>query len=98
MQCGELANYENFYHFKLRLFPNSLIGVAFTWYITLPMNSIQSWQEMERQFHTQFFRAELEVCIVELSRVTQKNREMADLFISCFKKMRNKCKIHVLET
>ena len=21
IQCGELANYENFYHFKLRLFP-----------------------------------------------------------------------------
>ena len=48
MQCGELANYENFYHFKLRLFPNSLIGVTFTWYTTLPRNFIQSWQEMER--------------------------------------------------
>ena len=40
MQCGELANYENFYHFKIRLFPNSLTGVAFTWYTTLPRNSI----------------------------------------------------------
>ena len=29
VQCGELANYENFYHFKLRLFPNSLTGAAF---------------------------------------------------------------------
>ena len=47
MQCGELANYENLYHFKLRLFPNSLIGAAFTWHTTLPRNSIQSWQEME---------------------------------------------------
>ena len=70
IQCGELANYENFYYFKLRLFPNSLRGATFTWYITLPRNSIQSWQEMKRQFHTQFFRAELEVCIAELSRVT----------------------------
>ena len=42
VQCGDLANYENFYHFKLRLFPNSLIGVAFTWYTTLPRNSIQN--------------------------------------------------------
>ena len=24
VQCGELANYENFYYFKLRPFPNSL--------------------------------------------------------------------------
>ena len=80
VQCGELANYENFYHFKLRLFPNSLIGATFTWYTTLPRNSIQSWQEMERKFHTQFFKVELEVCIVELSRVTQRNGETADLF------------------
>ena len=80
VQCGKLANYENFYHFKLRLFPNSLTKVAFTWYTTLPRNSIQSWQEMERQFHTQFFKAEPEVSIVELSRVTQRNGETTFFF------------------
>ena len=53
---------------------------------------------MERQFHTQFFRAEPEVCIVELSRVTQRNGHTVDLFISIFKKMRNRGKIHLLET
>ena len=98
VQCGELANYKNFYHCKLRLFPNSLTGAAFTWYTTLPRNSIRSWWEMERQFHTQFFRAELEVCIAELSRVTQRNRETTNLFISQFRNMRNRCKIHLLET
>ena len=30
IQCGKLVNYENFYNFKLRLFPNSLTGSAFT--------------------------------------------------------------------
>ena len=63
VQCGELDNYENLYHFKLKLFPNSLTGATFTWYTTLPRNSIQSWQEMERHFHTQFFKAKPEVCI-----------------------------------
>ena len=48
--------------------------------------------------HTQFFRAKPEVCIIELSRVTQRNRETVDLFISHFKNMRNICKIHLLET
>ena len=43
VQCGELANYENFYHFKLRLFHNSLTRATFTWYTTLPRNPIQSW-------------------------------------------------------
>ena len=98
VQCGELANYENFYNFKLRPFPNSLTRAIFTWYTTLPRNSIQSWQEMERQFHTQFFKVEPEVCITELSRATQRNRETVDLFISHFKKTRNRCKIHLSET
>ena len=53
---------------------------------------------MERQFYTQFFRAEPKVCIVELSRVTQINGKTANLFISRFKKMRNICKIHLPET
>ena len=70
VQCGELANYENLYHFKLRPFPNSLTRAAFTWYTTIPRNSIQIWQEMERQLHTQLFKAEPEVCIAEFSGVT----------------------------
>ena len=52
---------------------------------------------MERQFHTQFFRTEPEVCIAELSRVTQRAGESADLFIARFKRMRNRCKIMLPE-
>ena len=52
IQYGELANYENFCNFKLRLFPNLLIGSTFTWYATLPRNSVFTWQEMKRAFHT----------------------------------------------
>ena len=53
---------------------------------------------MERQFLTQFFKAELEVCIAKLSKVTQRNGETTDLLISRFKMMRFKCKIHLLKT
>ncbi|XP_038716903.1 uncharacterized protein LOC120010240 [Tripterygium wilfordii] len=98
VQCGELANFENFDNFKLRLFPNSLTGPAFTWFSTLPRNSIGSWREMERAFHTQFFRAEPEVCIAELSRLTQRPGESSDAFLARFKKMRNRCKIVLPET
>ena len=38
------------------------------------------------------------MCIADLSRVTKRNGEAADMFISRFKKMRNRCKIHFLET
>lgn len=48
-----------------------------------------------RDRFTQFFRTELEVCIVRLSRVTQKGGEpAADIFIE----MRNRYKIHLPET
>ena len=97
MKCGELANYENLSYFKLGLFPNSLIGAAFTWYAKLSRNFIMSWQEMNRRFHTQFFRVEPEICIEKLSRVTQRGGELIDSFISHFKRMRNRCKIHLLE-
>ena len=37
------------------------------------------------------------MCIAELSRVTQRNGGITDLFMSRFKKMRNRCKIHLSE-
>ena len=52
IQCGELVNCENFTNYCLRLFSNTLTGAAFAWYTILPRNSIFTWQEMERQFHT----------------------------------------------
>ena len=56
-----------------------------------------SRQQMERRFHTQFFKAKPEICIVELSKVTRRGGESAESFITCFKRMRNICKIHLLE-
>ena len=51
------------------LFPNSLTGTTFTWYATLPRNSIMSWREIERQLHTQFFRVEPKISIEEFTLV-----------------------------
>ena len=38
------------------------------------------------------------MCIEKLSRVTRRHGETVDLFISQFKKMRNRCKIHIPKT
>jgi hypothetical protein len=46
-QCREAADSE---FLKLRLFPNSLIESAFTWYIDLPPKSVQSWNDMQTIF------------------------------------------------
>ncbi|XP_012081936.1 uncharacterized protein LOC105641897 [Jatropha curcas] len=64
-QRGDLANLDNFPYYKLKLFPNSLIGTAFTRYSTLPRNSVCIWQEMERLFYTKFFKVEPEVCVAK---------------------------------
>ncbi|XP_059668841.1 uncharacterized protein LOC132313923 [Cornus florida] len=68
VQCGKAAANP---WLKVRLFPNTLTGYAFRWYSNLPANSIQSWQQFEDLFHTQFYRAELEVSMADLSRLYQ---------------------------
>jgi hypothetical protein len=34
----------------------SLIGIAFSWYVALLPNSINSWEELEQKFHDHFFQ------------------------------------------
>jgi hypothetical protein len=36
---------------KVRLFPLSLFGSAFSWFSSLPYGSITSWEDMEGKFH-----------------------------------------------
>ncbi|KAJ9132677.1 hypothetical protein P3X46_033517 [Hevea brasiliensis] len=74
-QRGELANYDVF---KLRLFPNSLIAVTFSWYASLPRESVNTWQDMEQLFHTYFYKIEHGVFIAELSKIYQRPRESVD--------------------
>ena len=69
----------------------SLSRTTFTWYTNLPANSIQTWAEMERQFHSQFYRTVPEVTVADLTRMYQYNTEIVDQFISHFKKSRNRC-------
>ena len=77
----------------MRLFPNSLTGVTFAWYINLTPGSIQTWQQMEEAFHAQFFQSEPEVSMADLARLSQRPEEKATQFIARFKRARNKCKV-----
>ncbi|XP_028065980.1 uncharacterized protein LOC114268949 [Camellia sinensis] len=71
-QCSEFTNHD---YMKLRLFPNSLTGGAFVWYINLTPGSIQNWQQMEEAFHAQFFQSEPEVSVADLARLSQRIQE-----------------------
>jgi len=52
IQCGEAANKDEL---RVRLFSSSLTGSAFTWFISLPPNSVITWADLEKQFHKYFF-------------------------------------------
>jgi hypothetical protein len=62
-QLGELADTEAF---RVRLFSLTLTRTAFTWYATLPPNSILSWGDLEQKFHEHFFSHDYEVDLVDL--------------------------------
>ena len=66
VQCGHIGNNENL---RLKLFPNSLTGIALTWYTNLPANSVHNWQEMEEAFHSQFYKTEPEVPMADSSQL-----------------------------
>ncbi|XP_050136130.1 uncharacterized protein LOC126611831 [Malus sylvestris] len=71
VQCGDV---NSDFH-KLRLFNLSLTGSAFAWYINLPPNSIQNWEELVEKFHEQFYRPGIEMSVSSLARMAQASDE-----------------------
>ena len=67
-QCAE-ASQNDF--LKLQLFPLSLTETAFTWYSSLPLNSIQSLPDMERLFHVRFYKPQPEASVLDLLGIKQ---------------------------
>ncbi|KAM2033421.1 hypothetical protein ACFX1T_015311 [Malus domestica] len=92
-QCGDV--HSDFH--KLRLFNFSLTGSAFAWYINLPPNSIQNWEELVEKFHEQFYRPGLEVSVSSLARMAQASDESPMDYLTRFKSARNWCRVPLPE-
>jgi hypothetical protein len=75
---GELADTEAF---CVRLFSLSLTGTAFTWYATLPPNSILSWGDLEQKFQEHFFSGDYELDLVDLVALRQEKDESVSDYI-----------------
>ncbi|XP_058216189.1 uncharacterized protein LOC131327177 [Rhododendron vialii] len=45
------------------------MATAFTWYINLPPNSIQTWVQLEKMFHQQFYRCKIPLPKAEYVRL-----------------------------
>ncbi|KAK1616005.1 hypothetical protein QYE76_021522 [Lolium multiflorum] len=76
---------------RVRLFSQSLTGSAFGWYTSLPANSIQSWKQLEEQFHMQYHSEASESGIADLAQLRQKRGETVTEYIQRFRNLRNRC-------
>ena len=88
LQLGEAANQDAL---RVRLFSLSLSGSAFTWFTTLPGNSILYWTDLERQFHQFFFSGITELKLNDLTSLRQRNDESVAAFIQKFRDVKNRC-------
>ncbi|KAM2986894.1 hypothetical protein FF2_007115 [Malus domestica] len=92
-QCGDV---NSDFH-KLRLFNFSLTGSTFAWYINLPSNFVQSWEELVEKFHEQFYRPGMEVSISSLAMMAQASNESPMDYLTRFKSARNWCRVPLPE-
>jgi hypothetical protein len=76
---------------KIRLFPLSLSGTAFNWFISLAPNSVQTWEHLEQRFHEYFYNGETELRLLHLVAVKQKHNESAVEYVRQLWETRNKC-------
>jgi hypothetical protein len=70
VQCGEVGNVDAL---RIRLFSSSLSGPAFSWFTSLPANSITKWSNLEQQFHNYFFSGIHDMKMTDLTRLEQTN-------------------------
>jgi len=94
IQCGKAANRDEL---RVRLFSSSLSRSAFTWFISLPPNSVITWADLEKQFHKYFFSRVHEKKITDLVRLKQSNDESVESFVQRLREVKNKCYSLVLD-
>jgi hypothetical protein len=78
---------------KMRLFPLSLPGAAFTWFISLPPNLVYTFSDVDNKFHDYLFTSETELKLSHLLSVRQKSNESVSEYIRRFRDTRNRCYI-----
>jgi hypothetical protein len=76
---------------RVRLFSLSLTGNAFSWFASLPVNSILTWEQLEQKFHDHFYSRDNELRLSHLTSVWQKHDEPVTSYIRRFRKTKNRC-------
>jgi hypothetical protein len=87
-QLGEASATEEIRHC---LFSLSLTGNAFSWFASLPVNSIRTWEQLEQKFHDHFYSGDNELRLGNLTSVRQKHDEPVTSYIRRFRETKNHC-------
>jgi hypothetical protein len=88
MQLGEASADEAF---RIRYFPLSLTGPAFTLFTSLPAHSICSWKDLEQKFHAHYFIGSNEKKLIDLTTIRQRNNETPMEFLRRFREKKSMC-------
>jgi hypothetical protein len=73
------------------MFPLSLSSTAFTWFTSLPPNSIFTWAQLEQKFHKYFYSGDIELRLSHLTTIKQKYNEPTTNYNRRFRDTRNQC-------
>jgi len=76
---------------KVRLFPLSLTGTAFSWFSSLAPSSVLTWYHLEKKFHEHFYTGENELKLSHLTSVKQKHDESVTDYVKRFRDTKNRC-------
>jgi hypothetical protein len=88
MQLGEASADEAF---RIRYFPLSLTGPAFTWFTSLPAHSICSWKDLEQKFHAHYYTGSNERKLIDMSTLRRRNNETPMDFLRRFRETKSMC-------
>ena len=81
----QMRIYSSLDHLKIRIFPLSLSGTAFSWFSALAPNSVQTWSQLERKFHEHFYNGDNELRLRHhLTSVRQNHDEPVAKYIRRF--------------
>ncbi|XP_050875522.1 uncharacterized protein LOC127079146 [Lathyrus oleraceus] len=94
IEVGDRSNNESLH---MNFFPSSLTKNAFTWFTTLPQNSIPSWNQLERMLHLQFYMGQTKISLKELASVRRKFTKPIDDYLNRFRLLKARCFMQVPE-
>ena len=86
VQLGEARSSNGLY---VHLFSLSLTGTSFSWFSSLPPNSVHSWNELEQKLYDHFYCGVNEAKLIDLTSVKQGRDESIHDYFRRFKDVKN---------